>query len=454
MEERIINIAVLNDGWQFMYGNGNFDKILDKYSWQINNKKFEFDVKLIKHDDVLNDKIRNFDAILVGAVDEYINLYRLKLLGKTDEYLKWIKNIQNFIKNGGGYGGHCGGANLICELYNEPETFLERAIKAVNFGIVETRTYQKISIPVLDQIIGLPPTAQEGAAYMNYDGFGPNVPQMGGIPLDFIVKDRNHPILKGYSRETIKIFWGGGPGLIPGNKAKVLLSYPKEELSSLYPLHIWEYVGVGKGGRVGMIVGLIKSILWEAIEEIEMRRLLAKSLRKISLKKLTMEEFIKRIYERARDEKEAKIILKILKDGLLKAKDWRRLDQIMPVKRANMAAMVEEIYGDGRIIISGPHPEDKIWDNGKIVDVEDTKENCLWEGFMRWKDYKDLNRENAWLLRREAAWVAGLDEDELPPIPEEYLEKEAIPTKPVKIEERKETIIEALIRFFRRFFRK
>lgn len=302
--------------------------------------------------------------------------------------------------------------------------------------------------------MGLPPTAQEGGAYMSYDGYGPDAPGMGGIPLDFVIKDKSHPILKGYNRETIKIFWGGGPGLIPGNKARVLLSYPKEEISSLHPLHVWEYIGVGRGDRLGMIVGLIKSILWEAIEEIEkeieVRRLLIliKSLREITLEKLTVEEFIKRIYDRARDEKEAKTILKILKEGLLKAKDWRRLDQIMPVKRANMAAMVEEIYGDGRVIISGPHPEDRIWDNGRIVDVEDTKENCLWEGFMRWVDYKDLNRQNAWLLRREAAWIAGLDEDELPPIPAEYLEKETIPTRP------KETFLEVLIGFLRRLLKK
>ena len=109
-------------------------------------------------------------------------------------------------------------------------------------------------------------------------------------------------------------------------------------------------------------------------------------------------------------------------NGVYKAKDWRKLNQIMPVKRANMAAMVTEEYGDGRIVISGPHPEDRIWDNGRIIDVEDTKENCLWEGFTRWVDYKNINRENKWLLGREAAWVAGLDEDELPPIPEEYLE--------------------------------
>ena len=423
---------------------------MDKHSWQINNKKYEFDVKLIKHHDVLDNKISNFDAMLVGAVDQYINLYCLKW-GNHNEYSKWIKNIQNFIKNGGGYAGHCGGANLICELYNEPKTFMERAIKAVNFGIVETKAYQKGSIPVLDQLIGHPPTAQEGGAYMNYDGFKPDAPQMGGISLDFIVKDRNHPILKGYNRKTLKIFWGGGPGLIPGNKAKVLLSYPKEELSSLYPLHVWEYVGVGKGGCLGMMVGLLKSILWEAIEEIEMRRLLAKSLREISLKKLTMEEFIKRIYEKAKDEKDANTIFKILKDGLLKAKDWRRLDQIMPIRRANMAAMVEEIHGDGRMIISGPHTEDKVWNGGYIKSVKDMPDNSLWDGLMRWHDYSPPYFME-WILRREAAWIAGLNEDELPPIPEKYLERKEIPAKPAKPEEKEESFIEILIRLFRRLF--
>jgi len=54
----------------------------------------------------------------------------------------------------------------------------------------------------------------------------------------------------------------------------------------------------------------------------------------------------------------------------------------MPVKRANMAAMVEEEYGDGRVLICGPHPEDPIWENGWIERSSETKENCLWDGLM------------------------------------------------------------------------
>ena len=446
---KIVDIGVFNDGWQFMYGNGNFNEVLDKYSWQINDKKYEFNVKLIKNEDVLYGKINNFDAILVGAVDQYVRLWQWKLMC-PDKYSKWIKIVTEFIRKGGGYAGHCGGANLICELYNEPETFLERAIKVANFGITGTKVYQKGSIPLLDQLTGHPPTAQEGAAYMDYDGFKPDAPQMGGIPIDFIVKDRNHPILKGYNRKTLKIFWGGGPGLIPSNKAKVLLSYPKEEISELYPIHVWEYVGTGRGGYTGKWIGVIKSIIQEFENDRRAIKIISRSLREMRHKKISVEEFIMEIYKHAKDEEEADEWIDKIANGIYKAKDWRKLNQIMPVKRANMAAMVTEEYGDGRIVISGPHPEDKIWDNGRIIDVEDTKDNCLWEGFMRWIDYKNKGRQNRWLLRREAAWVAGLDEDELPPIPEEYLEEEII-SRPKPVGKRG-GFIEALIRFFRRLF--
>jgi len=71
---------------------------------------------------------------------------------------------------------------------------------------------------------------------------------------------------------------------------------------------------VGKGGRIGMLVGLLKSIAWEAIEDIRVKRYIAKSLRELSLKKLTEEEFIKKIY-REYDEDVADEIFGILYGG-------------------------------------------------------------------------------------------------------------------------------------------
>ena len=63
-----------------------------------------------------------------------------------------------------------------------------------------------------------------------------------------------------------------------------------------------------------MLVGLLKSIAWEAIEDIRVKRYIAKSLRELSLKKLTEEEFIKKIY-REYDEDVADEIFGILYGG-------------------------------------------------------------------------------------------------------------------------------------------
>lgn len=451
MEEKIIDIALFDAGLFFVFGNENFKEILDRYSWQTNNKKYEFRVKPVKDEDILNGNIRNFDVITFGATDEYGKLWIWKKL-YPEKYLKWIRNISDFIREGGGYVGHCGGANLICELHNEPETSLEKSIKEVNFGIAGTKVYQKGSIPLLDQLAGLPPTAMEGEGYVVYDGFKPDAPQMGGVPLDFVVKDKNHPILKGYKGNTLRIFWGGGPGLVPSSKAKTLLSYPEKEISELHPMHVWEYVGTGKGGYLGKWIGLAKSIAWSVIDDRKVRRVASRSLLELTQERISAEEFVMRIYKHAKDEKEGNRFLEAIAEGIYKAKDWKLLNQVMPIKRAGMAALVTENYVDGRLVISGPHSEDDIWDDGRIIDVEDTDENCLWDGFMRWIDYGDKGKQNKWFLRREVAWAAGLNEDELPPIPEESPEKKAMtPKKPVK---RRESLIEVLLRIFRRWFKK
>ncbi len=444
MREKIVRLGFLNEKWLFLWGEENF-RDLNNYKWKIGEKIYRFMLITKNHNDILDNRLDDIDMIIFPGSDLYAKLAIWKWFYR-DKYERWIKNIQNFIKNGGGCVGHCGGANVICQLYNEPETFYEKTIREAYLGIAETKVYQKESIALIDQLAGYPPTALEGAAYPIYDGLSENAPQMGGIPIDFIVK--NHPILEGYKGKTLKIFWGGGPGLIPGNEAKTILSYPEKDIPDLQPLNVWKYVGVGKGGRIGMLVGLLKSIAWEAIEDIGVKRYIAKSLRELSLKKLTEEEFIKKIY-REYDEDVADEIFEILYEGVAKAKDWNKLGQIMPVKRANMAAMVEEEYGDGRVLICGPHPEDPIWENGWIEPSPETKENCLWDGLMRWEKFKWLGKKNYWFLRREVAWAAGLDENELPPIPEEYTEK-VLPSKPVK----RYTLIEILMRFFRSLFRK
>jgi len=309
---------------------------------------------------------------------------------------------------------------------------------------VGTKVYQKVSLVLLDQLAGHPPDAGEGGSYPVYDGMSPDAPQMGGIPVDFIIEDKSHPIFKEYGERTVKIFWGGGPGLIPGEKARTILKYP-DDIHNIQPLHVWEYIGTGRG-YIGKWIGVVKSVMKELTGKDE-RRLVSKYLWRLCSGKISVDDFVYGIYEDAGEK--ADDIFDRLATGVYKAKDWRRLDRIFIVKRAGMAGMVEETYGDGRIILAGPHTEDAVWDDGRIIDVEDTRENCIWDGLMRWIDYGE-KYYNKWILRREAAWVAGLDEDELPPIADH---KEVIRRRERPHVEKRESFFEILVKFFRRIFR-
>lgn len=449
MEEKIVNIALFDDKYFAIFATENFEYILDGYRWEANGKRYLFRTQRIYDKDILDNKIRKFNAIMAGATDDYLKMGIWKKI-HPEKYQKWRTNMTNFIKNGGGYAGHCGGANLICKLYNKPETFYEKAIMDSNLEIVETKAYQKIDMPLIGQLIGHPPDALEGAAYPVYDGFGPNSLGMGGVPINFVIEDESHPIFKGYRYNTVKIFWGGGPGLIAGNNAKIILKYP-DDIHRIQPLDVWEYIGTGRG-NIGKWIGLIKSIANEFAKR-EDKRLIAKLFWKLHRRRISIDEFLIELYKEAEKQNRLEEIMEKIANGLYKAKDWNNLHRAFIVKRKGMAAIVEEAHGDGRIIISGPHTEDKVWDGGIIKSVDETSENCLWDGLMKWH-YHSTPYFIKWILRREAAWVAGLDEDELPPIPEEYLEKEIAPIKPLKPQKREETFIEVLIRFFRRLFGK
>ena len=113
--------------------------------------------------------------------------------------------------------------------------------------------------------------------------------------------------------------------------------------------------------------------------------------------------------------------------------------------------MAIETYGKGRIVISGPHPEDPIWDNGTLIDKNDTDNNNLWDGLIKWQGRKNIGDHNKWFLRREVAWAAGLDEHQLPPLPGQIEQPEPDEKKP---SQPKKTIIELLIEFVKKLFTK
>ncbi len=65
---------MLDDGWLFVWATENFEKILDGYTWRIGNKRYTFKTHRIYDEDILNNKLAKYDAIMVGATDEFAKI--------------------------------------------------------------------------------------------------------------------------------------------------------------------------------------------------------------------------------------------------------------------------------------------------------------------------------------------------------------------------------------------
>ncbi len=419
----IIDVALFDDGLSVIWGNDYFENLLDNnkcgFEWQSNNSFYQFKVTRVYDEDIFDGTIDDYDVIIFGAVDQYLKLGLWKRYQPL-RFNRWVNNIAEFIEGGGGYIGHCGGANLICELENKPYTFIEKMIDRSGFGIIDTKAYQNIVISPLDQLDPRRSSEDIGAvAYVVYNGMNTDEESQceGGVPLDFVVKDSTHPILKGYKNDTLKIRWAGGPGLIPSSNADVILSYPTVEISESHPIHIWEFVGIGRGGYLGKWLGIMKSMITSFFDNIGPRKELSLNNLPVLNGIFFNDEYLEEIYTNAIINPKQEYKLSILVEGLWKASDWKKSDKIVQTNRKNMAAIVTETYGAGRIVISGPHPEDHIWDGGRIVEMEDTDNNSLWIALNKWEGIQNKSNDNCWFLRREVAWAAGLNEEQLPPIP-------------------------------------
>lgn len=463
--ECTVKVAVFNDGFTTVWGVEYFENLLlwetnnhnIPFTWAVAGTTYKFEVVRITDKQIFNGELDSFDVILFGAVDQYNKLGLWKYIN-PDKYQSWGEKLRAFIQNGGGYVGHCGGANLMCGLHNQPKTFIEHMINKCDYGIVDTKVVQHGSIPVLDQLHpqGSPKDIGE-TAYLLYEGMNPDssLPQCGGVPMEFIVSDTTHPILQGFKEKTIRIRWGGGPWLKPGRKAQKVLTYPTQELSDAHPLEMWRYVGTGHGGYIGKLRGIIKSIrkeLFPFIKDKEIRKILVQSLKQLSTGDINEQTFFETLSQNIADEDLLDDLIKKLSDGLWKAADWEPTGEYFQTDFSNKAALVTEQYGKGRIVLAGPHPEDPSWEGGELKNVDNYKKNNLWDGLIKWTD-ECHHKENpqAWLLRREVAWAAGLNENKLPPIPEYKQKLTPPPPKPIKPPE---SIIERIITFFRKLFGK
>lgn len=421
----------LNDDYEYLKNN-------KKNGWVVGKKQYVFDVKRITDDEIINNGLEDIDVLIIGGIDKYIDLYLGKNLKQfEDDYNSWIKNVSKFICNGGGCICICGGAQTFCELdcSNDSRiTFNELMMKKTSVPITDIKVKTKTAIPLLHQLLPKNNPGDIGnCAYLIYPGYNEfhvrdehddnskkkfSKKKFLGLTLDFkINSDSCHPIFKGYGSENIKMRWVGGPSICNVNDKNILLHYPEDSSFDDYEINQWKYIGTRYSGLVGKLNGLKEAILKEFNEDKKPGDIVKKNLPKTKIHDSFIEEFLKNIYIENKNNKD---ILKNFYNGILKAKDWKKIENkyIRP-DVAGKPAIVAEECGKGRIVISGPHPEMKIWDGGKIVQKEDKGDNCLFKGLYSWNPEPkiDEDRLNYWFFRRIVAWAAGFNEDMLPPFP-------------------------------------
>ncbi|HEC76063.1 MAG TPA: hypothetical protein ENI33_02245 [Thermoplasmatales archaeon] len=178
------------------------------YSWNVKNRKYEMELKRIDFKDVINESLKNYDVLIIGASGRQ---YFHGLIPK------WKEEVKKFIENGGGYVGICGGANIASMGYEKPHTLLDFIINIASLRIVDAYIND-------DQ--------NEEWQYLWKEGGRANI----AIKNEIVKND----IFAGMKERYIT--YGGGPGLYKMNDAKGLAKYV-EEPSDVAPLHYWTWTG-------------------------------------------------------------------------------------------------------------------------------------------------------------------------------------------------------------------
>lgn len=109
-EKQVIKVALYDSISPSIY-------LLEKslhYGW-IADKEYIIEVERIGYKDVING-LGKYDVLVIGASGrQYFHALNPK----------WKENVLRFIKNGGGYIGICGGANIASKGYEKPRFLLD-----------------------------------------------------------------------------------------------------------------------------------------------------------------------------------------------------------------------------------------------------------------------------------------------------------------------------------------
>jgi len=176
------------------------------YAWYDNDTLYEMKVRRVDFQDVMNGSLNNYDVLFIGASGR--QYFHGLIPG-------WKERIREFIRNGGGYVGTCGGANIMARGYEHPRHLLDFIINIASLGIIDAYVND-------DQ--------DEEWQYLWKEGGRSNIPVKTSI-ID-------GKIFAGMKERYIT--YGGGPGMYGMKEAKPLALYA-EEPSEIAPLHYWRF---------------------------------------------------------------------------------------------------------------------------------------------------------------------------------------------------------------------
>ena len=98
--------------------------------------------------------------------------------------------------------------------------------------------------------------------------------------------------------------------------------------------------------------------------------------------------------------------------------EWR-IEKPISTDIKGQYAAIATTYGKGRIVLFGPHPEERTTIGGHVIEFPGrTKYTLFREGYIySWVDGNVTDwTYNWWIVRRSVAWAAGIPDEHLPPI--------------------------------------
>ncbi len=416
------------------------------YSWIVNNTKYKIQTyvtnittlqnltELEKYNVFVTAGIQDehfwLGAPILHEIDKIIIKYTDKIYISVDPNLI-RQNLEQFVRNGSGYVGHCSSSEFPLALnHTYPNTLAETFVKNnqffnmtkcnvtanahIGFPIYDEHFSREALLNLIKHPRGMPEvTGQMAYLFESGTNFSNESHMFGGMPIDLIIRDKSHPILNGYFNDTLTVRYAAGPALkVSSDNINIsrLMDYPNNVgFDNWSQIIAWRYPGLK--------IPSIKKFL-SSCEDEDVTAMSGYFLG---------DEFP----------------LGWLKDWDKKLKfptsdtEIKYIDPELSNEHAMLAFNYPE--GDetgGRVFLSALHPESKIWNKtgNYLYHMDEIDNNTLEKGLEAWKsengtpgdvrndyfltkDDKIQTYVNAWLCRREVAWASKkVPDSDMPPV--------------------------------------